>query len=80
MLYQTIFHPDHADPPFTLELVEVEGANPRLALKWNLDEVVASAQEVCRDYFGTDIFTRNELASQIFIIDDNGRWLSAEDL
>jgi hypothetical protein len=78
--YQAVFHADHADPPLTLCLIEVEGRNAREALKENLDKVVASAQEVCQDYFGAEIFTTDELVSQIHIIAGNGRWFAAEDL
>jgi len=78
--YQTIFHTNDADPPVTFWLIEVEGRNARVALKEKLDQVIASARGMCRDYFGADIFNRDELISQIHVISANGRWYAAEDL
>ena len=79
MRYEIVFHPDHADPPFTLWLIEVEGPNPELALRRNLGEVIASARSTAREYFGADIFTPKQLKDQIHVIGES-RWLAAKDL
>jgi hypothetical protein len=80
MRYQTVLHLEHADPPLTLWLIEVEGQNAELALKRNLSEAIAVARKTARDYFGADIFTEEELQNQVHIIGESGRWLAAEDL
>jgi len=80
MRYQTVFHLDHADPPISLWLIEVEGPAAELALKQNLREAIAAAGRTARGYFGADIFTPEELTNQIHIIGEGGRWFAAEDL
>jgi hypothetical protein len=80
MRYEVVFHPDHADPPFTLWLSELEGSNPSLALKQNLSDVMTIAQRIARQHFGADIFTEEELKDQIHVIDESGRWFAAENL
>ncbi|MGH2522091.1 MAG: hypothetical protein ACRDH2_06265 [Anaerolineales bacterium] len=80
MLYQAVFHPDHADPPFTLWLIEIEGPNPTFALKWNLRQVMGAAKSAAREYFGADLFTQEELQNQIHVVDENEDWFAAKDM
>jgi hypothetical protein len=79
MLYQVVFQLDHADPPNSFWLIEVEGPNLGLALKQNLRQVMAAAEKTAREYFGADIFTQEELRNQIHLVDKDGRWFAAED-
>jgi len=79
MRYQTVFHLDHADPPISLWLIEVEGPTAELALKQNLREAIVAAGRTARDLFGADIFTQEELENQIHVIGEDGRWFAAED-
>ena len=66
--YHAVFQPARAQPPFVLWLIEIEGHSAEDALKANLERVTASARAVCLDYFGAEIFSREELLSQIRVI------------
>lgn len=80
MRYQTLFHPERADPAFTLMLMEIEGHSPEQALARHLDAVMAVAHRECVGYFGADLFTRDELMRQVYVVDKNGHWHSAREV
>ncbi len=80
MLYQTVLHLEHADPPLSFWLIEIEDQNAELALKRNLRDAIAVARRTARDYFGADLFTEEEIRNQIHAIGEGGRWFAAEDL
>jgi hypothetical protein len=80
MSYQTIFHPNDADPPFTLMLLEIEGQSPESALTQHLEAVVDAAHRACVEYFGAELFTRDELIRQIYVVDREGRWHAAREV
>jgi hypothetical protein len=80
VLFQTVLHLEHADPPLTFWLIEIEEQSAKLALKRNLSDAIVVARRAARDYFGADILTEEEIKNQLHTIDEGGRWFAAEDL